>query len=104
MYLLNTLFIRSALERMGAAKQTQPFQRRLRMQLHANAKTTPKARALWVALVLTEAWTYPRAAEAAGVRVRTVAKWVSRFRRNGASGLRYYSSRPRRHPAPTPAP
>jgi len=73
------------------------------MQLHANAKTTPKARALLVDRVVIQAWTYHRAAEAAGVSVRTVAKWVSRFRRNGASGLRDYSSRPRRHPRATPA-
>src|SRR5215470_7651827 len=88
---------------MGAAKQTQSFQRRLRMQLHANAKTTPKARALLVDRVVTHAWTYRRAADAAGVSVRTVAKWISRFRLNGTTGLGDHSSRPRRHPRATPA-
>jgi transposase InsO family protein len=73
------------------------------MQLHANAKTTPKARALLVERVVTHAWTYRQAAEAAGVSVRTVAKWVHRFRLTGATGLGDHSSRPWRHPRATPA-
>lgn len=72
------------------------------MQLHANAKTTPKARALLVERVVIQAWTYQQAADAAGVSVRTVAKWVSRFRGNGPTGLGDLSSRPRRHPGATP--
>ena len=58
------------------------------MQLHPNAKTTPKARALMVQRVMTEAWTYQAAATAAGVSVRTVAKWVQRCRTEGVAGLR----------------
>ena len=47
------------------------------MQLHANAKTTPKMRDLIVRRVSDQDWTYREAAEAAGVSVRTVAKWVA---------------------------
>jgi transposase InsO family protein len=72
------------------------------MQLHANAKTTPKARALLVQRVMSHAWTYREAATAAGVSVRTVAKWVARFRGQGVSGLGDGSSRPRRQPGATP--
>lgn len=72
------------------------------MQLHANAKTTPNARALLVERVLTQKWTYREAAEAAGVSVRTVAKWVARFRQAGPLGFKDGRSRPHRQPAATP--
>src|SRR5215210_8646526 len=71
------------------------------MQLHANAKTTPKARALLVQRVLTEAWTYQAAAAAAGVSVRTVAKWVQRCRAEGVAGLRDRRAVPHRSPSAT---
>ena len=73
------------------------------MQLHANAKTTPKMRDLIVRRVEGQDWTYREAAVAAGVSVRTVAKWVARFRRDGVPGFADQSSRPRRHPTATPA-
>jgi transposase InsO family protein len=73
------------------------------MQLHANAKTTPKMRDLIVHRVITQDWTYRQAAEAAGVSVRTVAKWVARFRGHGTPGLADGSSRPRRQPTATSA-
>jgi transposase InsO family protein len=72
------------------------------MQLHANAKTTPKARALLVQRVVTHAWTYREAAEAAGVSIRTVAKWVTRFRLDGQTAFGDGSSRPRHQPRATP--
>lgn len=72
------------------------------MQLHANAKTTPKMRDLIVRRVGRQDWTYREAAEAAGVSVRTVAKWVARFRRAGQPGFVDRSSRPHRHPTSTP--
>jgi transposase InsO family protein len=71
------------------------------MQLHPNAKTTPKARALMVQRVLTEAWTYQAAASAAGVSVRTVAKWVQRCRTEGVVGLRDRRAVPHRSPSAT---
>jgi hypothetical protein len=72
------------------------------MQLHANAKTTPKARALLVQRVTHQSWTYRDAAAAVGVSVRTVAKWVQRARREGAAGLRDRRARPHRSPSATP--
>ena len=72
------------------------------MQLHANAKTTPKMRDLIVRRVVKQNWTYREAAEAAGVSMRTVAKWVARFRRGGQPGFVDGSSRPHRHPTSTP--
>ena len=40
-------------------------------------------------------WSAARAAEAAGVSVRTVRKWLARHRCEGAAGLLDRSSRPR---------
>ncbi len=73
------------------------------MQLHANAKTTPKMRDLIVRRVVHQDWTYRAAAVGAGVSVRTVAKWVARFRGQGTPGFADRSSRPRRQPTATPA-
>jgi transposase len=72
------------------------------MQLHANAKTTPKMRDLIVRRVSSQDGTYREAAEAAGVSVRTVAKWVARFRGGGRPGFADGSSRPHRQPTATP--
>ncbi|NNE35882.1 MAG: IS481 family transposase [Rhodothermales bacterium] len=72
------------------------------MKLHPNAKTTPHSRALVVRRVQHEGWTQAEAAEAAGVSVRTVAKWIDRFRNDGYPGLVDRSSAPRRSPHRTP--
>jgi transposase InsO family protein len=64
------------------------------MKLHRNAKSTPSSRLLLVRRVLYEGWSYPAAAEGAGVSERTVAKWVRRFRQAGIAGLEDASSRP----------
>jgi len=64
------------------------------MKLHRNAKSTPSSRLLLVRRVLFEGWSYPAAAEGAGVSERTVAKWVRRFRQAGIAGLEDASSRP----------
>jgi transposase-like protein len=102
-FLLKTLFIRSALERMGATKRPVPFQSRLRMKLHRNARTTPLSRRQLVERVLTRQWTYREAAEGGGISRRTVAKWVQRFRTAGLAGLENASSRPHPMPAITAA-
>ncbi len=81
---------------MGAAKQTLRFWRCLRMKVHRNAKTTPLARRLMVERCQA-GWQYGRVAEAAGVSVRTVAKWVHRHRA-GDTALADRSSRPHRSP------
>jgi transposase InsO family protein len=64
------------------------------MKLHRNARSTPLSRQLLVDRVLRAGWTYAAAGEAAGVSVRTVAKWVHRYRRGGAGALADASSRP----------
>ena len=71
------------------------------MQLHANARTCPNSRALIASRVLERGWSLAAAAEAAGVSERTAAKWVRRFRLEGAAGLRDRSSAPRRIPRRT---
>jgi transposase len=68
------------------------------MQLHANARTCPKSRALIARRVLEEGWSLATAAEAAGVSERTAAKWVGRFRSEGLARLRDRSSAPRWRP------
>ena len=72
------------------------------MKLHANAKTTPHARALLVERVVHLGWTHAEAAEAAGVSLRTAFKWRQRFRDEGPDGLRDRSSTPHRSPNRTP--
>ena len=57
------------------------------MKLHANARTCPHSRPLAVDRVEREGWTLAAAAEAAGVSVRTVSKWLRRFRFEGEQGL-----------------
>jgi len=67
------------------------------MRLHRNAKTTPKMRQLLVDRVTRQGWTQARAAAAAGISVRTVAKWIGRARQ-GDAALDDGCSRPHRQP------
>lgn len=65
------------------------------MNIHKNAKTTPKMRALFVERRQTGET--PRAiASAVGVSPATVSKWLRRFRYEGVAGLQDRTSRPRR--------
>jgi len=57
------------------------------MKLHANARTCPHSRRLAVDRVEREGWALAAAAEAAGVSVRTVSKWLGRYRSEGEQGL-----------------
>src|SRR6266545_4925787 len=50
------------------------------MNLHANARTCPNSRELLARRVIEQGWSHERAARAAGVSTRTVAKWVARRR------------------------
>jgi transposase InsO family protein len=68
------------------------------MKIHRNAKTNVYQRRLLITRVRRRGWTQRRAAEAAGVSVRTVAKWLARPRQELADR----SSRPRRQPRRTP--
>ena len=69
------------------------------MKVHRNAKTNVYQRRLLITRVRRRGWTQRRAAEAAGVSVRTVAKWLARPRRELADR----SSRPHRQPRRTTA-
>lgn len=68
------------------------------MNVHKNAKLTPAGRALLVERVVGQGVRQVAVAAAFGVSERTVAKWVRRWRVEGASGLVDRSSRPRRSP------
>ncbi len=71
------------------------------MNIHKNARLTPHSRADLVRRV--EAGQPPGAVGAAfGVSMRTVRKWVERFRNKGPEGLKDRSSRPHRLRSPTP--
>lgn len=68
------------------------------MQVHRNAKTTPKARAALIARLERDGWTVAQTAAAFHVSVRTVSKWRRRYRLGGVPALEDRSSRPQRHP------
>ncbi len=68
------------------------------MTFHRNAKTNVYQRQMLIRRVREQGWTQRRAAEAAGVSVRTVAKWLAR----GADALADRSSRPHRQPRRVP--
>src|SRR5512144_1757684 len=71
------------------------------MDIHKNARLTPKGRERIVRQVLS-GQTPKAVALAAGVCPRTVRKWVDRYRREGLAGLQDRSSRPHRVRRPTP--
>jgi transposase InsO family protein len=64
------------------------------MQLHANAALSLNQRRRLVGRVVEEGWSLAKAAEAAEVSDRTVAKWVARYRAEGELGLLDRSSAP----------
>ena len=66
------------------------------MDIHKNARLTPKSRALLVDRVLGDGWTVAEASRVVGVSERTGWKWLARFREAGLEGLDDRSSRPRR--------
>lgn len=64
------------------------------MNVHKNARLTPRGRAILVQRIEEQGWPVSRAAEAAGVSRRTAWRWRSRYRREGEAGLQDRSSRP----------
>ena len=72
------------------------------MNLHKHARLTPRGRALLVERMLEHGLRVEEAAHAAGVSVRTVYKWLRRFREEGPAGLHDRSSAPHRCPHATP--
>src|SRR5688500_2511447 len=95
------LFTRSPLERMGVTTRSVPSERRLRVKLHRNAKTTPHMRALLVSRIRVQHWSAAAAASAAGVSTRTAYKWLARYQMGGRPGLEDGSSVPHRQPRRT---
>ena len=72
------------------------------MNVHKNARLTVHSRAALVRRVLNGGQPPGTVALAFGVDVKTVSKWVGRFRSEGSAGLADRSSRPKRLRAPTP--
>ena len=64
------------------------------MNLHKNARTCPKSRALMVSRVLEDGRPVASVAMEMGVSRRTVYKWVQRYCESGAAGLQDGSSEP----------
>ena len=70
------------------------------MRSHGSAKTNVYQRRLLIRRVRHQGWTQRQAAEALGVSVRTVAKWLTRDR----TALADRSSRPQHQPRRTSEP
>ena len=71
------------------------------MQLHPNAKLSPKSRLLLVHRVRKLGWSVSRAAHAGGVSRQTAYKWLGRYDEGGEDALVDRSSRPNTLPRST---
>jgi transposase InsO family protein len=72
------------------------------MNIHKNARTTPRSRGQIVQRVLTQRESATAVAAAVGVSERTVRKWVARYAAEADAGLADRSCRPHRTPGATP--
>jgi transposase InsO family protein len=70
------------------------------MDIHQNARLTPRSREALVEIV-NHGLGFSRAAASFHVTPKTAAKWVRRYRQEGTPGLRDRSSRPQRSPKTT---
>lgn len=84
---------------MGEQAKSAP---EVRVDVHQNAKLTPRGREQMVRYVLDRGASYRAAARAYGVDVKTVKRWVVRFEREGEVGLQDRSCRPHRSPGRVP--
>jgi len=73
------------------------------MGSHKNAPLTPAGRERMVLRVVSDGQTPRAVATALGVCVKTVRKWVDRYRIEGKRGLQDRSSRPHHSPNETPS-
>jgi transposase InsO family protein len=73
------------------------------MNVHKNARTTPRVRAELVRLVLDEGQERQEAATRFNISRWTVSKWVERYQAAAEAGLQDRSSRPHHSPRQTPA-
>jgi len=71
------------------------------MNIHKNARLTPKSREIMVHRFIRLGQPADAVAQAMGVSVRTVYKWVARYRDEGRDGLSDRSSRPASSPHAT---
>jgi transposase InsO family protein len=71
------------------------------MDVHDNARLTPRGREAMVRAVVDGGLTQAQAARRFNTSAKTVGKWVGRFRAEGARGLRDRSSRPLSSPSQT---
>ena len=74
-----------------------------RMNIHKNARLTPRSRADLARRVIEEGQAPKAVATAFGVSVKTVGNWVERFKADGLAGMQDRSSRPHTLRQPTPA-
>jgi transposase InsO family protein len=72
------------------------------MNVHKNAPLTPKGREAMARSVVEGGLSQADAAYQFNTTPKTVAKWVKRFRAEGAEGMRDRSSRPLSSPSQTP--
>jgi transposase InsO family protein len=79
----------------------QLLQEKNRMNIHKNARTTPRGRE-WIVGQAASGQTPKAVAGAVGVCPRTVRKWLKRYQTEGLEGLADRSSRPKRLYRPTP--
>ncbi len=73
------------------------------MNVHHNARLTPRGREILVRRVIEDGLRAVEAAQAAGVSERTAYKWLARYRAEGFAGLIDRSSRPSHCPHQTAA-
>src|SRR5882757_2077537 len=72
------------------------------MDTHKNASLTPRGREAMARSVMEGGSSKAAAARAFHTTPKTVAKWIARFRAEGAAGLQDRSSRPHSSPGQTP--
>ena len=73
------------------------------MNIHKNARTTPRSRAMLVQRGTQERWPVSAVAVAFGISERTVYKWLARYRTEGPAGLQDRRSSAHRRPHALPA-
>jgi len=84
--------MRQGFEKLGLSHQ--PTTQSQRMNIHTNARLTPRSRETLVETIIQKRRSAKAAAAAFAVSECTARKWVARFRTQGAAGLRDRSSRP----------
>src|ERR1700755_289154 len=80
------------------SSKTQRFAEN-RMDTHKNARLTPKGREAMVRAVVDSGMSKAAAARQFNTTIKTVRKWIERFRADGVDGLRDRSSKPLSSPS-----